>query len=419
MNRTGEFEIDLYDIYKILKKRWKILLVSFLMGATAMAAYSGFTYQRVFHATAMLYVMPKDDKDMVTAGGVQTGAFLAPDFMLIITQPQVSAKVVEKLKLPMSGSQAAKKITVSNPPDTRLLAVTATDQDFLLSRELANAFAEEAASYFNGLMMSNGVTILHEAQTPEPSEPPAILTMALIGGIGLLVMVGLVMVVREMTDGKIHTEADVEKYLGQKVSVSVSKLQDMTASCDSIKDRILLLGKEIHTVLFTCAEESEGAMEMLIQTASRLTASDKKVLVLDSNLRGNDLEKRYPEYFSQKNSLAEYLSSDETILPIITGVEEKWDAVFSGGRSSRILELLMMDKFTELLDKAITDQHYDYILIYTAPLCSGVEGSYIAEKCDKTILVIERKKTVGVVARDAYAKLQSCGNKVMGVVLNG
>src|SRR5690606_1959307 len=110
----------------------------------------------------------------------------------------------------------ARAITASVAVDTTILTISATDDDPVFARDLANAVANQLSETVGGLSPERPdgtetvrATMLSEAQIPpEPSAPNPARNLALGTVLGLFLGVGVVLL-REILDTKVRSEDDV------------------------------------------------------------------------------------------------------------------------------------------------------------------------------------------------------------------
>lgn len=213
--QIDEIEIDLREVFLILLgKSWLILLVGLLTAALAFG-FSQFILEPVYESTTQIYILNKQDSDTVTYSDVQLGSQLTKDYAELIQSRFVLESVIEELGLiDMDYEDMLKKVTVSTPTDTRILAITVEDTSPMLAMDTANSIREAAAVHIKNVMDIEAVNVVDTANLPTEKSGPSVLKWTLVGGlIGMLLVMSIVMIWYLMDD-TIKTSDDVEKYLG-------------------------------------------------------------------------------------------------------------------------------------------------------------------------------------------------------------
>ncbi len=128
MDDNQEIQIDLLELfYKLKRKLWLIILITLLSGVGA-GVYSRYVLTPQYTSTAMLYVLSKETS-MTSLADLQVGSQLTKDYKILITSRPVMEKVVKSLELNMSYKDLKKRISVTNPTDTRILTLAVQDTD--------------------------------------------------------------------------------------------------------------------------------------------------------------------------------------------------------------------------------------------------------------------------------------------------
>ena len=217
--QVDEIEIDLREVFLILLgKLWLIILVGIFTAAIAFG-FSQFVMEPVYESTTQIYILNKQENNTVTYSDVQLGTQLTKDYAELIESRYVLEAVIEELQLTaidpeMDYEAMLKKITVTTPTDTRILAITVSDTDPVLAMDIANSIREAAAVHIKNVMDIEAVNVVDTANLPTEKASPSVFKWTVIGGfIGMFLVMAIVLV-WYLLDDTIKTIDDVEKYLG-------------------------------------------------------------------------------------------------------------------------------------------------------------------------------------------------------------
>lgn len=205
----------------------------------------------------------------------------------------------------------------------------------------------------------------------------------------------------------------------KKVSINNIKKQNYSIreSFKALRTNFLFCGAENKVVLITSCVKNEGKSTISIELSKSLSLSEKKVLLIDADLRKSMFASKYTTNDGNICGLSEYLSGQAEYDDIFYDTQnENLDLIFAGAVPPNPVELLGSHKFEELITRA--RDVYDYIIIDAAPLGAVIDASVISTVCDGGILVITANYIGQRFAMDVKDQLQKSGCKVLGAVLN-
>lgn len=175
------------------------------------------------------------------------------------------------------------------------------------------------------------------------------------------------------------------------------------------------IDKELKTIVITSSEPGEGKSTVAGNLASILAQNEKKVVIIDCDLRKPTLHKRLK--ISNSSGLTEYIIGKDELSNVIQILNKNFSAITSGKippNPSEVLSSKAMENLLKLLSKI-----YDYIILDTPPLMAVTDAQVLAGKCDGTILVVRAEATSKDSVLKAYKELEKVRAKVLGAVMNG
>lgn len=176
-----------------------------------------------------------------------------------------------------------------------------------------------------------------------------------------------------------------------------------------------LLESNNNIVTITGPSAGIGKSFISVNLACVLAQSQKKVLLIDADLRKGTLE-HYMQCQSNQG-LSDYLANEYAIEQILKKSPiESLDFISRGSIPPNPSELLMQPKLKELLDWA--KANYDWVIIDTPPILAVTDAALIATFSGPTLLVgkfgFTRIKEVEL----ARLRLEQSNIKVNGFILN-
>ena len=215
MKEQDKFEIDVFQLVKVIWKRKFLIVLTAIIAGLAAFAYSSFVIKPQYTSTTRIYVVNRNqaDKPGLTNQDLQAGAYLVKDYREIILSQDVLEKVVADQKLPMDAKTLGRKVSVTVPADTRIVSISVRDGNPEEASRIANALREVAAQKIISVTRVSDVTTLEEARPATSPSSPNIrrnTMMATIAGVGFVTVVVLLV---ELLDDRVKRPEDIEEVM--------------------------------------------------------------------------------------------------------------------------------------------------------------------------------------------------------------
>jgi capsular exopolysaccharide synthesis family protein len=175
-------------------------------------------------------------------------------------------------------------------------------------------------------------------------------------------------------------------------------------------------GSPPRVVLVTGPDKNAGKTFVACNLAMSLTDLDKKVLIIDADLRNPQLHKIFR--FKNRVGLSNVLSGQTTLENgcIVSTPIPNFFALLAGPPSPTPAELLGSKKMEETLAECV--RCFDYVVVDSAPLLPVFDSHYLTVKCDANLLVVRSGQTSRNAVNQSLDLIDRVGGKVTGVVLN-
>lgn len=210
-------EIDLGEIIGILIHRLWLIAIVAIACAVAGFAFSKFVLPEEFKSTTKIYVLDKDNADSSSIyTDLQVGSQLTKDYAELIKSRYVLESVIDTLGIGdrYDYDDFLEKVSVNTPADTRIVAITVTDEDPYTAQTMANYIREVSAEHIENVMDIDAVNVVEVANLPTEKSAPSCLLWTL-GGFALgAVLVAALLIIHFLVDDTVKTSEDVERYLG-------------------------------------------------------------------------------------------------------------------------------------------------------------------------------------------------------------
>lgn len=213
-------EIDLAELFFILRRRIWIIIASGLIGAVIALLYTLFLIKPLYQSSSMIYIFSKTTT-VTSAIDLQIGKQLTVDFEILGKSRPVLEKVISDLQLDTDYESLLRTVSVENPTDSRIIKITVKNQDSQLACDIANSLAENLAARVAEVTDTTKPSSVEEAvPAVNPVSPSKNKNTVMGGMVGALIAITIILVMH-FSDMSVRTEDDVRKYLGLGTLASV------------------------------------------------------------------------------------------------------------------------------------------------------------------------------------------------------
>ncbi|WP_318505225.1 YveK family protein [Bacillus sp. T3] len=203
-------EIDLKEIFNILKKRiWIILLVTII--ATVLGLIYNSNSTTFLYQTSTRLIIEADSGQMKT-------------LQVIIKDTSILEKVVEELKLNRTPESLANQITIQSVDESQVVSINVIDSNPQLAVKIANTTAKVFKEEVPKIVGFTAIKDLSDAKVNknpinQKSNQPIILAFV----IGLVTGIGIALLIDSLDDS-FRSERELEDFLGLPVLGRISHM---------------------------------------------------------------------------------------------------------------------------------------------------------------------------------------------------
>ncbi|MGL4772667.1 MAG: CpsD/CapB family tyrosine-protein kinase [Clostridium sp.] len=172
---------------------------------------------------------------------------------------------------------------------------------------------------------------------------------------------------------------------------------------------------EIKTIAVTSTDPGEGKSTVVGNLAFAISQGEKRVLIIDCDLRKPSLHKRFR--ISNLIGLSDILIGSEELDNGIYKHSEHLHIITSGKVPPNPSEMLGSKSMTNLLEEL--KNIYDYIILDTAPVRLVADAQILSTKVDGTILVVKAGASKKDEVMESKKLLEKVNSRILGTVLNG
>lgn len=452
-------EIDLRQLLTgLLKKSWIIVLVSVICAAlTFLGTYYFVTPQ--YRASSVFYV----NNNTVDIGNVELGLSsgditarksLVDSYIVILKTKQTLLDVIDYADVNMGYTTLRGMITAGSVDGTEIFQVVITSPDPYLSEKLANAIAHILPNRISNIIKNTEAVVVDTAVVPSAPSSPSYSKNTTMGFlIGLVLSMGFV-VLWELFDVTIRTEEDVTSCCTHPVLASVPDMLNQSKGGYYYRDgnaragtlsgdkKPVLVGpgisfaaseaykllrtklqfsfvddQDCHIIGVSSALAGEGKSLSSINLAYAMAQLEKKVLLVDCDMRRPSLNAKLP--IQKVPGLSNYLTrqvSKQEVIQKYTTEECEFDVVASGRNPPNPIELLSSDRMIRVLEEFRAD--YDYIILDLPPVGEVSDALVATRLADGILFVVRQNYCDRNALGAALDQFRFVETRILGVVLN-
>jgi capsular exopolysaccharide synthesis family protein len=277
--------------------------------------------------------------------------------------------------------------------------------------------------------------ILTEARVGEQVAPRSSRIMAMALLLGLLLGAGIVLL-REFLQNTIRATEELEQHTGRTVLGQFPRVparsrpdtikyllnKPTSAAAEAIRNlrTSLLLSNVDHppkVIMVTSSVPNEGKTTLTIALAQNLAGLNKRVLLVEGDIRRRTFQAYFPEIKSQ-HGLVSTIAGQSVLAEAVGRPDSLGIDVLLGERRSSInaADLFSSESFRSLIETARAE--YDYIIIDTPPVLVVPDARVIANQADAVVYVVRWDHTTKSQVEEGLRQFRSVNVPVTGLVLS-
>lgn len=295
-----------------------------------------------------------------------------------------------------------------------LLSIPETQRQYLsLMREyevqekiLSTLLEKQAEAQIAKASIVSPVRVVDPALVPKSAVYPNQINVFIIGsGLGFVAGI-LVILLTGMLNNRLNYREEIENIsltpiigevrksnvgFGNKfpqLIVTQHPKSSLSESIRAIRTNLQFIvpeEKKSKTIAITSTVSGEGKSFIIINLAGIISMLDKKVVVLDLDLRKPKLHLTFEE--PNDRGISTYLSGQHELDDVLRGTFQKdLSIITSGPIPPNPAELVQSQRMQDLLDEL--HERFDYVLIDTPPIGLVTDGAVVIKKSDVALYVI-------------------------------
>ncbi len=212
--------VDFTELIILAIKRWFIIAPILAISLIISFIYSSLIATPMYDSTAKLYVVNKETQ-VVNSVDFSISTYLTNDFTEIIGDMVVLEEVANDLGNKYDVNTLKGFIQVSQPENTRIIEIKVRSPKAEDSKKIADSICRISQDKLVDVMGFDRINIIRNGSLEKtPSSPNTLLNLIYAFAFGVIVSAIIILAIY-LTDNKISTSKDIEKYLNLNVLASI------------------------------------------------------------------------------------------------------------------------------------------------------------------------------------------------------
>ena len=465
--KNEEIEINLGRVFSaVMGRAWLVAIVAVICAVVTFAGTFFFITPQ-YESAAMFYVNNSnlslgDTSLSISSGDLTTSRNLVDSYIVILNTRETLVDVIDYAGASRTYKELREMIAAEAVNETELFRVTVTSPDPNEAERLANAIAYILPKRIGTIIDGTSARVADAAIVPTRPSSPSYPKNTVIGFLlGFVLSVGVI-ALREIFDTTIRGEEDITQSCKHPILAAVP---DMTApgkggyyygssrgksskkgkyattkpqtKLEVVGPNISFAASEAYKLLrtklqFSFADENdchviglssalsgEGKSLTAVNLAYTLSQLDKKVLLVDCDMRRPTLAEKLGilKYPGLSNYLTRQCSVDDLVQECeLKKGENTFHVIAAGQNPPNPVELLS----SERMRKALSSMRkvYDYVILDLPPVGEVSDAMAIAKETDGMLLVVRQNYCDRIVLAEAVDQFDFINAKTLGVVFN-
>lgn len=216
-----EMELDLHEVFMILRRRlWMLLALPLVAAVTAFLA-SAYLIAPTYEASTTLWVIQEGGAGQISYNDLLLNRNLTKTYAEVARSRTVLQQAIGRLGLELTVDELADRLTTSAVRDTEIISLKVQDGGPVRAAEIVNAVAAAFQEQIRTYMKVENVAVVDAAVPPtDPVKPRVLMNTAVALVLGGMLAVGLAFLL-EYLDTSIRTPEDVQRHLALPVLATI------------------------------------------------------------------------------------------------------------------------------------------------------------------------------------------------------
>lgn len=455
-------EINLKEFFGSLKKFIVFYILVLAAALTGTYFYDTEVKTPLYQSTTKVVLVQPENSDNAasTLNGVSASQKLTATYSEIVKSELVLEQAFKELHEDIKVDDFVKnQLKVNTVEETSILSISVKDESAEKSADLANKIAEVFSKEISKIYNLDNIVTYSKAKVPEKPANNTTTRDLIIAGLFAVFGVTAIAFLKFYFDDSVKYSEDIERTLkipiagkivknetkfvtngkrrdnngvtstvsGEQGNAKVSpelvvEKRPKAIISENIKSlrtnlQFSAVDNELKTILVTSTNASEGKSFVAANLAVSFAQADKRVLIVDCDLRKGRLHKLFgvSNLAGLSNLLMDEILNSRRYIQQ-TGVKNL-SIITRGSYPPNPSELLASKKNKGLIFRLRND--YDIVIFDGTPVSGLADSVILSTLVDETLIVAKDGATTKSALNDTKESLNKVGANIAGIVFNG
>lgn len=461
IDQKEEMEVDVQRLVgAVWQKKWLVMLAA-VLGAMLALLGTFFFITPQYQSSAMFYVNNSslsvgDATFSIDSGDISAAKSLVNSYIVILNTRESLNDVIDYAGVDRTYSEIKKMISAASVNSTEIFEVVVTSPDPYEAEKIANAIAYILPKRISSIIEGTSAKVVDAAVVAaKPSSPSYTINVFIGLVVGLAVSVcGIVLYA--FFDISIRTEEDIAQNCKHPVLVAVPDMASPSKGEYAYEKsrkkygeagrtkQVALVGGDIsfaaaeaykllrtklqfsfadendcHVIGVSSALAGEGKSLSAVNLAYSLSELNKRVLLIDCDMRRPSLPDKLP--IERGPGLSNFLSGQCNLRDAlqfcgIKGEEDAFVVMAAGKNPPNPVELLSSARMGQMLEHL--RKAYDYVILDLPPVGEVSDALAVAKLTDGMLLVVRQNYCNRLAFGSAVRQFEFVDSRILGIIYN-
>ena len=442
----------------LLHKSWLIILVGLLCAVLALVG-SIYLITPQYESSTTFYVnnstISLSNVGSISAGDLSAAQDLVNSYIVILESREALLDIIDYASVNRTYGELRSMISAASVNGTEIFEVVVRSPDPVEAQRIANAIKQLLPNRIKTIIDGTSAKVVDSPVVATSPSSPSYFLNTIIGLLVGLMGCTVVIVLTEFFDVTIRSEEDVQtvcphpvlaavpdmtvqskgayyysnsgrkrpaahsgdketEFVGSGISFAASEAYKLlrTKLQFSFAD-----GQDCHIIGVSSAMAGEGKSLSSSNLACALSQLDKRVLLIDCDMRRPSLNTKLN--IKKVPGLSNFLTRQVQLEDVVQGYasgECRFSVIAAGRNPPNPIELLSSEGMKQALDRFRQD--FDYIILDLPPVGEVSDALVAATLVDGILLVVRQNYCNSHSLRSSVEQFDFVGCRVLGVVLN-
>lgn len=424
-------QIDLYELTSVLKKDFKKLLIISFVFALIGFTLSNYLNSDEYSAATSLIVgeernvetgelnpetfEPIFEKKIIYDDNVSLSNRKIDFYTDLLKSRDVLDKVIHNNNLNISLKDMKESVFLKNKDESSIIELEIRNKNLRNADAIINDLSEEFIDTVFEVTNTKNIKVMNRAENVTVENTQNVVRNTIIATVLGFIIGTFIILLIDFFDNKVFNKKDLNKLglevlleinpdsnsLDEELKLLYTKLQNYKRYEDKKNILLLPLNNEINNIS--------------IKLASIISKNDKKVLLLDADLRNPTIHKELnlPNESGILNILEKKSDVDSSIQ--VHNDKRNINILTSGETKKDITDLLFLNDMKNIIDNL--SEKYDYLISDTHQIDGVTDGLIMSIISDGVILVVNRNEDSISHVNSILKQLEQLEVEVLGAIL--